>query len=373
MTIKRKLSILHVVPKLSTGGTEQNAVRLARSLAKKGFENKFIAIFPGDESMRFAIEEISQYPIEILPNKRLQRLFGFMLAVMSSRPKAIIFHFFNIDQAFMALISCILGIKCIIAAAGTAATDLQAGNKAKWKIAIILNRISRVPIVSASRWVETTLKTLTRLPSGSRVVKNGIDVDSFIIKRDMRLECRLPRDGFVLGMVARLESSKDHVTLIKGFAQFVSAVPEANAELRIIGEGPLRNELEILTKKLDLSNRIFFFGLRSDVPKQLAELDVFVFSTTRKEGFGNVLIEALAAGVPIIANDIPSSNEVLMGGKFGTLVSCAEPQAWARALERFWNEGPKILPPKIEEIKVIYGMAQFCEAYLDILGLDERK
>ena len=62
-----------------------------------------------------------------------------------------------------------------------------------------------------------------------------------------------------------------------------------------------------------------------------------------------------------------------MGGKFGTLVSCAEPQAWARALERFWNEGPKILPPKIEEIKVIYGMAQFCEAYLEILGLDERK
>ena len=67
-----------------------------------------------------------------------------------------------------------------------------------------------------------------------------------------------------------------------------------------------------------------FLGSRRDVPALLGQSDVFVFSTTKEEGLGTVLIEALAAGLPVVASDVPACREALEGGKWGALVPAAD-------------------------------------------------
>jgi glycosyltransferase involved in cell wall biosynthesis len=131
-------------------------------------------------------------------------------------------------------------------------------------------------------------------------------------------------------MVATLESHKDHATLLKAMPAVVRAVPAV--QLWLAGDGSRRDHLENLSASLGLADTVTFLGSRRDVPALLGQSDAFVFSTTREEGLGTVLIEALAAGLPIVASDVPACAEALAHGRWGTLVSPADPDALAAAL-----------------------------------------
>ena len=119
-------------------------------------------------------------------------------------------------------------------------------------------------------------------------------------------------------MVATLELHKDHATLLNAMPAVVRAIPAV--QLWLAGEGTLRGQLEALSESLGLSDVVTFLGSRRDVPALLGQSDVFVFSTTREEGLGTVLIEALAADLPVVASDVPACREALGEGRWGTLV-----------------------------------------------------
>ncbi|HZP60480.1 MAG TPA: glycosyltransferase [Opitutaceae bacterium] len=131
-------------------------------------------------------------------------------------------------------------------------------------------------------------------------------------------------------MVGTLEAHKDHATLIKAMPAVVRAVP--NVQLWLVGEGSLRRPLENACAELNLTAVVTFLGSRRDVPSLLGQSDVFVFSTTREEGLGTVLIEALAAGLPVVASDVPACAEALEGGRWGRLVPPGDSAALAAAL-----------------------------------------
>jgi glycosyltransferase involved in cell wall biosynthesis len=103
-------------------------------------------------------------------------------------------------------------------------------------------------------------------------------------------------------------------------------------QLWLVGDGSQRQRLENLSTSLGLADAVTFLGSRRDVPALLGQSDVFVFSTTREEGLGTVLIEALAAGLPIVASDVPACSEALAAGRWGTLVPPSDPAAMAAAL-----------------------------------------
>lgn len=140
-----------------------------------------------------------------------------------------------------------------------------------------------------------------------------------------RLRRTDPRPRLI--MVATLERHKDHATLLRAMPAVVREVPDV--QLWLVGEGSLRGELERLKESLGLPGGVIFLGSRRDVPSLLGQSDVFVFSTTREEGLGTVLIEALAAGLPVVASDVPACREALDGGRWGTLVAPADPVALA--------------------------------------------
>lgn len=147
-----------------------------------------------------------------------------------------------------------------------------------------------------------------------------------------RAERSSPAGSFTAIMVATLEPHKDHETLLRAVPAIRAAEPEFR--LRLAGDGSLRGRLEELAGNLGLGGAVEFLGTRKDVPDLLGESDLFVFSTTLQEGLGSVLLEAMAAELPILASDVPACREMLAGGIHGTLVPPSDPAVWSEAIVR---------------------------------------
>jgi glycosyltransferase involved in cell wall biosynthesis len=153
--------------------------------------------------------------------------------------------------------------------------------------------------------------------SPSHVVNLGIDVERFASGR-----AALPkREGRPLvGNVARLAAQKDHRTLLNSAA----LMPEA--DFAIAGDGELRDELERAA-----GPNVRLLGRRSDVPDVLASLDVFAFPSLY-EGLCLAVIEAQAAGVPVVATAVGGIKETVVDGETGLLVPPRDPEALAAAI-----------------------------------------
>jgi glycosyltransferase involved in cell wall biosynthesis len=133
-------------------------------------------------------------------------------------------------------------------------------------------------------------------------------------------------------MVATLESHKDHETLLR--AARILQDRSVAVEIVLAGAGRLEAQLKSLATELGVQGSVQFLGARNDVPELLGTSDVFVLSTTAQEGRPGVVLEALAAGLPIIASDVDPLREVLENGRWGILVPAGDPEALAEALTR---------------------------------------
>lgn len=138
------------------------------------------------------------------------------------------------------------------------------------------------------------------------------------------------REKGLLVAIGRLSPEKDHLTLIEAFADLVKRVP---ARLVIVGEGPMRKALEDSIARLDLQERVTLVGATNDPFEWLLKADVLV-SSSKFEGLGNVLIEALACGTAVVSTDCPyGPREVLEGGRLGGLVPVGDTKALSNAIE----------------------------------------
>ncbi len=150
-------------------------------------------------------------------------------------------------------------------------------------------------------------------------------------------------DGPVIATAGRLVPVKDHKTLLRGFAELLKQRP---ARLVIFGDGPLLGELRDETQAIGIASSVLFAGYVNDPAACYAAADLFVLSST-SEGFGNVLIEAMATGVPVVSTDAPHGpREILLGGKYGTLVLVGDAEALAVAMAQMLDH-----PTSANELK----------------------
>ena len=134
----------------------------------------------------------------------------------------------------------------------------------------------------------------------------------------------------VFVFAGRLTSQKDPVTLLDAMAVLLLSRP---ARLIMLGEGPLRADLEIQATSLGIAERVTFVGFQSNPLPWIKHADALV-SSSRYEGLGNAIIEALACGTPVIATDCPHGpSEILLGGQIGRLVNVGDVAALARAMQ----------------------------------------
>lgn len=137
------------------------------------------------------------------------------------------------------------------------------------------------------------------------------------------------KDGQVVIAAGRLRPEKDFATLLRAFAK---AAATRKLRLIVLGEGPERAALENLARKLGVADRVLLPGFQDNIAAWLARADLFVCSSTR-EGFGNVLVEALAQGVPVVSTDCPfGPREILRDGTLGRLTPVGNAESLAKAM-----------------------------------------
>ena len=143
--------------------------------------------------------------------------------------------------------------------------------------------------------------------------------------------------GPLILTVGALKAEKDYMLLINAFSRLS---PQSDATLCILGEGVLRGELEQLVTRLGLQGRVLLPGFRVDTSSWYRHADLFVLSS-KHEGFGNVIVEALEHGVPVVSTDCPAGpREILCDGKYGRLVSVGDAAALAEAMLAALSEIP---------------------------------
>ncbi|MBM3247932.1 MAG: glycosyltransferase family 4 protein [Candidatus Omnitrophica bacterium] len=165
-------------------------------------------------------------------------------------------------------------------------------------------------------------------------IYSGIEVEKFRINiniTEKKQVLGLSKDDFIVGVVSRLEEGKGNDYVIEAIpkvAQHVSGI-----KFIFVGEGELKEDLEKLSQKLGVQDKILFLGPRQDVPELLQVFDIVCLASLY-EGMGRVLLEAQAAGKPVVATKIGGIIDVVSENKTGFLVSPRDTDALSQAIIR---------------------------------------
>jgi glycosyltransferase involved in cell wall biosynthesis len=244
---------------------------------------------------------------------------------------------------------------------------------AKFRFLVQLGRPLTDQLICCSSYIQAGVVQHFGVPADeTAVVYNGVDVKVVADRAAMTAAGRRARGPgpYVVGMVARLEVHKDQPTLIRAAALLRGA--GRPIEVWLIGEGSRRQEYERLVAELNLASTVRLLGMRRDVPELLGQMDAFVFSAKPDEGLGVALIEAMAAGVPIIATNVGACREVLLDGALGELVPGADAAAMALAI-RHLADGATTGIGRLDRARAralaTFSIDQMADAYARILGI----
>jgi glycosyltransferase involved in cell wall biosynthesis len=166
------------------------------------------------------------------------------------------------------------------------------------------------------------------------LIYNGVEVvEPSVTRSEARRALRLD-DGALVGViVANLIPYKGHRDLIKGLAQIAPHLPSGWRVLLAGRDQGLKSELETLAASVGIGANIEFLGERSDIPRLLAAAD-FGLLTSKEEGFSNVILESMAAGLPMIVTDVGGNPEAVLDGETGFVVPAGDPKAIGAAVLR---------------------------------------
>jgi glycosyltransferase involved in cell wall biosynthesis len=343
-----RIRVLHIVGGMNRGGVETWLMHVLRHIDRERFQMDFMV---HSAAPCVYDDEIRALGGRILPCLRYNRPWSYaknyrnILAVYG--PYDIVHSHVHHYSGYTLRLAHRAGIVARIAHSHTNAGPCDHSP----------NPLRRVYLSVANRWIRRHA-TIGLAPSrkaaealfgptwqnGSRckLLYCGIDLDPFRAVREpsFRATLQLPPDAFVIGHVGSFVEVKNHPFLLEILRSVLDVDPKVC--LLLIGDGPLRPSIESLAGQMNLSKRVVFTRLRSDVPRLLlSAVDLFVMPSLY-EGLGLVCVEAQAAGVPcLFANTIPDEADVVP--QLVTRLRLSQPAStWARVVLDIRSQRPRI-------------------------------
>ena len=172
------------------------------------------------------------------------------------------------------------------------------------------------------------------------IIHNAVDLGQFSLSHDttkVRDEFGWTSRERLIGVIGRLDWWKGHEFFLEAMAEVYRQIPELRGLIVGAPETTPQNQaylkkLKTLTQSLNLEDKVIFTGFRSDIPRLMAALDVVVLSSSTPEPFGRVVIEAMAAGKPVVATAAGGVLDIIEDGVNGLLVPCQDANAMGRAI-----------------------------------------
>jgi len=326
----KKIKVVHIVPTLSPGGAERVAVHIVTGLNRQRYEAVVVSQSGRLKCDLDRLLEEAGVEVRYLgkPPGFDYRMYSRLHRVLrDSRPDIVHTH---IQVLRYALPSMLLLKHASLLHTVHNMAEREVEPRARWIQRYAFNHgVVPVPVAET---VAVSLKRLYGIQQ-CRVIPNCIPVDYYACPQTPRREWRA-REGFgdqdvLFVCVARFAAQKNHALLLSAFAQGPASDP--NAHLILIGEGPLREQLEDQAKDLGLGSQVRFLGLRADIPDALGAMDVFVLSSDW-EGNPLSVIEAMASGLPIVSTAVGGVPDLFESGKEGFLVQPGDVQGFSNSM-----------------------------------------
>ncbi|NBF05770.1 glycosyltransferase [Pseudomonas sp. Fl5BN2] len=238
---------------------------------------------------------------------------------------------FCIAHRFKPIYIALLGTRLPVIGVHHAFSDYKRGSR-KFFAQLFRKRLSLLGVSDAVR--DDMRACLPKWPAQRiQTLYNRIDLEALQAEQlsaaQARSELGLSADAWIVGNVGRLHPDKDQATLLRGFAAAVPQLP-AHSQLAILGTGRLEKDLKSLARELGVADRVLFLGQVSQARRYFRAFDVFALSSDH-EPFGMVLLEAMAAGVPLLATACGGAREVVEG--VGILFPLGDVEHMAQGLQ----------------------------------------
>jgi glycosyltransferase involved in cell wall biosynthesis len=202
-----------------------------------------------------------------------------------------------------------------------------------------------------------------------RVIDNGIDLTRFTetkAKASIRESLGIRPDALIIGAVGSLTSEKGHQYLLRAAPKVIENIPRAL--FLFVGDGPERTRLGNMSSQLGIRDKVFFAGIRKDIPEILSILDVFVLPSL-KEGLPMALLEAQAAKVPTVASNVGAIPDVMKDGVTGILAPPKDFEAIGQAIIRILsdqNAAFKMAGKGFEIVRDNFSSERMADKYLSV-------
>jgi glycosyltransferase involved in cell wall biosynthesis len=295
------MRVLQVIDSLRIGGAEVLVRDLVPRFLRRGVDCKVLVLLRSASALEIGLEDAG---VKILDTGNVPLYSPRQIPALAKRMRGFDLVHVHLFPAQLWVAMAALEVRCPLV---TTEHNTWNARRRWWFRPVDEWMYSRYRQIACNSdaTAEELIRWCPSVKGKVQVIPNGIPLEVFANARPA--DSLGPGDGMTKAVfVGRFEPQKDHETLLRALA----VVPDVH--LFLLGDGPLRSHLEQLARHLGIGDRVTFTGFRSDVPGILKACDVYVHSTT-SDGFGIAACEAMAAGLPVIASDVPGLAQVIEG------------------------------------------------------------
>ncbi len=333
---KRKTKILFLFVHLNYGGAEVGLLTTLKNIDRNRFDCVIVSI----EKKGVIGDEIEKLGFKVIYLNTEARLFNIGLigrmrnVLKEERPD--ILHTSLFYANFFGRIAALFNKPAVIVTEERSTYT----EKRFYHVAIdkVLSAVTDKIIVCSNSVLDFTAKQEKINRNKFHLIYNAVDAGRFDVNQSkdaVRSEYGFSGAEFIIGTVGSVIPKKGHRFLIEAFSGLTNDIPQA--KLLIIGDGPERAGLEALAANRSVGDRVLFMGARSDVPRLMKAMDIFVLPSLQ-EGFPRTLLEAMYSRLPVIASNISGIPETVDDGENGFLAGPGDAGALKDKILRLYKD-----------------------------------